>query len=860
MNKRLTIAFIIICSVYQANAQPNIKDSLQQLLRSRINGSKKVDVLNQLAYQYFDFNDSIARDYANQAVKLSKELSYKKGLKYAYTLVGLGYFAQSKFKEAIHYFQLSEGIKVKNSESNAIYNLTLMGTCYRDMAFYDSALLFYNNAKRIKTDSSDFKLTLIYKNLAILKILQWDNLVALKMADSASYFLTLENTKNNYIQLDLWSIYGQAYKNILQFDSSHYYNKKMCGESENLEDYYHQIMCLLNSANLEYEISNYANALKLCFRALNISKNYVYPPQYVRLLTQIGEIYSDLSQYDIASQYFHKALKRSEELGLRSESATIYAQLAWIDKDLGHYESAIDYCNKSFKLRTEIGDRKGVANCYNIYSLINLLKKEYSKSLEQQERALKIRKEINYTEGISASIFNISLVYEELNQLDKAIQFQQDAIIVEEKTKNKQSLAISYNSLARLLVKKNRFVEASDYLIKAKKLAEITGSYLIKLNNAIEFAYYFEAIHDYKKALEYHKIAKQWGDSVYSEKSLIKLAESEAMYNLELKEKDIALLKQTKKVQENQLLLQQSQLDRKNFIIYISCIGIILLIGASFFSLRMYTEKLKINRALKEQQEEVQAQSEELQEANQQIASINKNLEDKVEVRTAELRQAYKELDTFFYRSSHDFRRPITTFLGLTEVAKITVKDTLSLELFEKVEETALSLDKMIQKLQSISDVGALQLLLKDVFFNDQVNDIIDTLKYQIIQKKISITKEITEKEPFVSYPAMVKIILENLIENAIYFSRPDNAFIYIKIFANSQNAVISIEDNGQGILDEYKERIFEMYFRGNEHSKGNGLGLYIAKKAVEKLQGKINYISKHGEGSIFKVELPNLT
>jgi hypothetical protein len=59
--------------------------------------------------------------------------------------------------------------------------------------------------------------------------------------------------------------------------------------------------------------------------------------------------------------------------------------------------------------------------------------------------------------------------------------------------------------------------------------------------------------------------------------------------------------------------------------------------------------------------------------------------------------------------------------------------------------------------------------------------------------------------------------------------------------------------------MDEYKSRIFDMYFRANERSKGNGLGLYIAKKAVEKLNGKIRVISTYLEGSIFTIELPNL-
>ena len=56
----------------------------------------------------------------------------------------------------------------------------------------------------------------------------------------------------------------------------------------------------------------------------------------------------------------------------------------------------------------------------------------------------------------------------------------------------------------------------------------------------------------------------------------------------------------------------------------------------------------------------------------------------------------------------------------------------------------------------------------------------------------------------------------------------------------------IEIQDNGQGIAKELQDQIFDMYYRANERSKGNGLGLYIVKKAVEKLDGAISVIGIH--------------
>ncbi len=241
-------------------------------------------------------------------------------------------------------------------------------------------------------------------------------------------------------------------------------------------------------------------------------------------------------------------------------------------------------------------------------------------------------------------------------------------------------------------------------------------------------------------------------------------------------------------------------------------------------------------------------------EANQTISQINTSLEDKVEERTTELKQAYKELDTFFYRSSHDFRRPLTTFMGLAEVAKITIKDPNALELFSKVNDTAHYLDKMLVKLQSMSDLGGQELVYKEVFLREIFNSVCDTFREVLQRKNIKAFCEIELKESFYSYPALLRIIIENLVENSIFFCGVNDPVIQFKVYDTEGEVVMEVQDNGEGIADEYKERIFEMYFRANERSKGNGLGLYIVKKAVEKLNGVITLKSELHKGTTFTV------
>jgi signal transduction histidine kinase len=285
---------------------------------------------------------------------------------------------------------------------------------------------------------------------------------------------------------------------------------------------------------------------------------------------------------------------------------------------------------------------------------------------------------------------------------------------------------------------------------------------------------------------------------------------------------------------------------------------VIMLISMLAYKTYQFNRQItKAHKEITEQKEEIQAQSEELKEANQTIALINRQLEQRIEDRTAALKQAYKELDIFFYRSSHDFRRPLTTFLGLAEVAKITVKDPNALELFAKVRDTANTLDKMLVKLQSISDVGAQQLVYREVFLQELFDSVCADFRDMIMENHIRIISEIHLTRPFYAYPAMVQIIIENLVENSISFRSPEHPYVKFSAFEEKGNVILEVEDNGQGIEEQYHDRIFEMYFRGSDRSKGNGLGLYIVKKAVEKLGGSITFYSGLYEGSRFSVSLP---
>lgn len=254
------------------------------------------------------------------------------------------------------------------------------------------------------------------------------------------------------------------------------------------------------------------------------------------------------------------------------------------------------------------------------------------------------------------------------------------------------------------------------------------------------------------------------------------------------------------------------------------------------------------------------SQRKELQSANDEIEKINNNLEGLVEEKTASLEKINYELDTFLYRSSHNLRRPITSIQGLANVAAISL-DEEGISLFEKVTKTSGEMELMIDKL------GMMNFINQPTDFGlinfEEIYDKVKSKYAQQIEKSdIEIDCNCQKDLNFKSYPLVVEIIIRNLFENAVLFSRfttSDQPQIKITVKkARSNNDIyVSIHDNGCGIDKEIRNKIWEMFFIGNVASEGNGLGLYITKKAVESLNATISLKTKSMAYCQFDVVFP---
>ncbi|MEN7548334.1 sensor histidine kinase [Rapidithrix thailandica] len=272
------------------------------------------------------------------------------------------------------------------------------------------------------------------------------------------------------------------------------------------------------------------------------------------------------------------------------------------------------------------------------------------------------------------------------------------------------------------------------------------------------------------------------------------------------------------------------------------------------------------NEELRQQQEEIslqkeyiQSQNQQLQKINQQMEHINNNLEKEVQERTVQLKVAYEELDTFLYRSSHDLRRPLTTLLGLVEVSKLTQDRNEYIELFKMINHTIMGMDGMLKKLIDVSENLEEQLPPVFIDFEKLVSEIQNQLLYPLTNYKIDFQLELSERISFCEREHLVHSILYNLIENAIVYRRETHPFVKVRVENHLQGVQIRVEDNGQGIAKTYQKKVFDMFFRANGRvGNGNGLGLYVVKKVIEKIEGAhISFQSQVDEGTVFEVYIP---
>jgi ligand-binding sensor domain-containing protein/signal transduction histidine kinase len=255
------------------------------------------------------------------------------------------------------------------------------------------------------------------------------------------------------------------------------------------------------------------------------------------------------------------------------------------------------------------------------------------------------------------------------------------------------------------------------------------------------------------------------------------------------------------------------------------------------------------NVILENQYLEIETARKVINEQNEELKEYNAKLEVNVKKRTEQLRVAFnnlaetnKELDQFIYRSAHDLKGPLARIAGLCYLGSLETKEPKMLELLKKMEITTDEMSSKLTRLMKIHEFNVLELAITPMDYQTLLSDIILEVTSQYRCDDIQFVMNVEEGPPFKSDRNLMKILLYNVIENAVKYKdvRKPNCYVIISVAWNDGITIISITDNGLGIPQNQATRVFDLFIIANEKIKGFGIGLYEAKLIARRLGGNI--------------------
>ena len=242
--------------------------------------------------------------------------------------------------------------------------------------------------------------------------------------------------------------------------------------------------------------------------------------------------------------------------------------------------------------------------------------------------------------------------------------------------------------------------------------------------------------------------------------------------------------------------------------------------------------------------------------------NMRKQQEETLRKQNEELTKINKELDSFAYCVSHNLRSPLSTVLGLVNLARMDQLKSQEMidRYFEMIRRSVSKLDETLKEILNYSRNSRTQVDITKVNLEKIIWQSFAETKYLENHHEIKKLVDIQSDTPFYSDAHRLFIIMSNFISNAIKYhdEAKDDSFIRIFATVSPFTATINIQDNGIGVHEDYLPEIFKMFYRATEKSEGAGLGLYIAKEMLEKLGGAVTITSQVNKFTHVMLSIPN--
>jgi PAS domain S-box-containing protein len=224
-----------------------------------------------------------------------------------------------------------------------------------------------------------------------------------------------------------------------------------------------------------------------------------------------------------------------------------------------------------------------------------------------------------------------------------------------------------------------------------------------------------------------------------------------------------------------------------------------------------------------------------------------------------ELINTNKQLDQVIYKTTHDLRAPILSALGLVNLAESAPPEEKA-NYLALIKKSLLKLNSFIEEMNNFFRNEKMALQREKTELGQIISEEIENLKNLYHADKLKIEVKMDEGSEFFSDVVRVKTVVTNILSNAIKYadSKKLESFIQVGVKVRAEFCEITISDNGIGIDDDQLEKIFDLFHRATTESQGTGIGLFIVKDTIERLNGSIEVQSEIGKGTTFRMQIPN--
>ena len=540
-----------------------------------------------------------------------------------------------------------------------------------------------------------------------------------------------------------------------------------------------------------------------------------------------------------------------EFTGLQSESgiASSKNQLGLFYLIRGEFAKAEEFSQSALRYFESANDLKGTADAhYNIGSIYYRTDK-YHLGLIELSRCLSIYRQLNDYPNQARTLKSMGTIYEYFNDREKAIESYEKSIEASRHANDSSLESNALNPLSGIYFKQGLEKLAAETIERSIELKTKT-----KDIRGLAYALYGRA----KIAIKQGRPQDALADL---EKTVVILTEAGDTLGLGMAYNKIGIAHelQANLANANLYYLKALELGEENHVQFVC-------FKANFNLYLLAKKEGDAKRALDHLEKYFLQKEQVINRENYSIIKSYENLSKIESLEREALAQLEKneiiekknaELDSFFYRISHDLKGPISSLLGLYNVTKMDVKDESAQRLFDMYHSQTLRMNDIVMGLINLTEIKNTEKLKSRIDFGRLVDECANSCRYLPNFQSVRIQKEI-EAFDFNSEWAIINTILQNLIENAIKYSRTvSDSIVNVVIKRELDWVLISVQDNGQGISPDHHKNVFNMFYRATDRQQGSGLGLYILKRAVERLNGTIELSSTPDVGSTFRVKLP---